>query len=339
MLLCTCTSVCTGVYSCVYVLQCVQVNALMHMYFSVYRYLSHTHIQVKPMTREMFFVAGGIIIVGGISDITGGNAVPVSSTEGLGMEAPPAIPFPLYDFPLVLVGSKLFMCGGRPYNAKTYYTLDTDETTPQWQQTHSLPVTVRGHMGVARAHTNIWFVTSPYLLDYNTTTGITQRHAMPFYARYHCVVGNDSYTYVVGVGRSWDEIWFNSNVGDPSSWTFVTRLPIRTAHMSCVWFQETIHIQGGFSGTSFLPLKDAFALDVNSHSLRRVANMTTARVAARAAVLDNKPAVIGGGTQNATGPYSLPSIETYDATNNAWTPYEPSLDIGRHSFGLVQFKN
>ena len=87
-------------------------------------------------------------------------------------------------------------------------------------------------------------------------------------------------------------------------------------------------MQGG-RGKSFNPLDDAFALDVNTHSLRRLPDITAAREVARAAVVDCKPAVIGGVT---TEEIYLTSIETF---NGSWTLHEMALENVRGGFGLV----
>ena len=268
----------------------------------------------------MFFSAGGIIIAGGYS----------GSAEGLGMEAPPALPSVKTNFPLVLVGSTLHLCGGYPSTADCY-TLNTEETNPTWKKNTGLPRAMNGHSGVAMG-THIWYVHHSTLYDYNTITGTTEKHAISFTNAYrHCAVANETHSYVAGVGTNSDEIWVNGNARDPTQWTLVTKLPIAMHGLSCVWFQGTIYMQGG-NDKSGNPLKDAFALDINSHSLLGLAGMTTARWEARAAILNCKPAVIGGLTR---GHRVLTSIETFDGS--AWTLHEMSLKTPRRSFGLVQF--
>ena len=279
------------------------------------------------MTRAMFFAAGGIIVAGGRSD-----SGYLSSTEGLGMKNLPDIPTSQSHFPLVLVGSIIYMCGGFPMTADCF-TLNTKEPNPTWTQTTGLPQAIEAHSGVV-IEEHIWYVQWTKLYDYNTVTGSTEQHTMPFtQAKRHCAVANGTHSYVVGVGGKRDEIWVNTVARNPLRWTMVARLPMTVRYLSCVWFQETIHIQGGF-GNSRTPLKVAFALDVNSHFLTRIADLTIARRDARAGIVDCKPAVIGGVT---SGTRHLTSIETYDGST--WTLHEMSLQTARELFGLVQFKN
>ena len=270
----------------------------------------------------MFFVAGGIIIVGGYGD----NDI-MSSTEGLGMQAPPSLPEARANFPLVLVGRTLYMCGGCCLWNADCYTLDTKEANPTWKQATALPRArdIYSHSGVAMG-AHIWYVHDSTLYDYDTINGTTEQHDMPFNEAWnHCAVANETHSYVAGVGYNNDEIWVNAFAGDPSQWTKVTKLPNSMFHASCVWFQGKIHMQGR-NGRSY-------ALDVKSHNLQRLADMKIARWNAGAAVLDCKPAVIGGWER---GGKQLSSIETY---NGSWTLHEMSLETARSAFGLVQFNN
>lgn len=278
-----------------------------------------------PLT--IFFAAGGIILAGGWN---GTHAL--SSTEGLGMEALPAIPVALKNFPLVLVKRTLYLCGGFPTTSRCYI-LDIEEASPTWRETTGLPKAMYRQTGVVMG-THIWYVYGSTLFEYNTVTGTTELHTMPFtQAWVHCAVANATHSYVAGVGSNRDEIWLNEIAGDPSQWTMVIKLPSSTRHLSCVWFQGTIHIQGGWDSLGY-PRKDAFVLDVHSNSLRRVANMTTARRGGKAAIVDCKPAMIGGKT---TGGRYLTSIETFNGTD--WTLHEMSLETARVDYGLVQFYN
>ena len=280
------------------------------------------------MTHVLFFVAGGVIIAGGITD-----SGRLSSAEGLGMQGPPAVPAARSSFSLTLMGFTVYLCGGYSPPSADCYSLDTEEPSPTWRQRTGLPQEIWGHTSIRRG-THIWYVHVSTLYDYNTITGTTEQYTMPFTgADGHCAVANATHSYVAGVGSKFNEIWFSSTAGDPSQWTLVTKLPITMHYLSCVWFQDTIYFQGG-SDRDWHSLKDAFSLDVNSHSLRRLANMTTARRGARAAILDCKPAVIGGRTSR--GEY-LTSVETYNGT--VWTIHEMSLETPRAWFGLVQFYN
>lgn len=275
----------------------------------------------------MLFVAGGIIIAGGRKN----SYSTLQTTESLGMQDLPALPDSRESFPMTLVGSTIYMCGGYPKTADCY-TLNSEEANPTWTKVTGLPKAIEDHSGVA-IKTHIWYVHSATLYAYNTITGIIEQHAMPFTnALGHCAVANSTHSYVVGVGGNRDEIWQNYKAEDPSQWTMVTKLPITMRQLSCVWFQGTIHIQGGLNWSG-KTLKDAFALDVNSHSLLRIADMTTARYGARAAVQDCKPAVIGGWSRGV----ALTFIETYN--ENAWETYEMALKTGRKNFGLVQYYN
>ena len=252
------------------------------------------------------------------------------SSEGLGVKSLPYAPVARDSFPLVLVGSTMYMCGGNPWTADCYL-LDTQEEDPAWNKTTGLLLPLAGHSGVAIG-SNIWFVHSSSLFDYDTITGNTEEYAMPFNnADYHCSVANATHSYIVGVGVNRDEIWVNTNGEDPKEWTKVARLPIYAFGPSCVWFEGTIHIQGG-SDKSWNSLNDAFALKVNSHSLQRLPYMKNPRAFAKAMILDCKPAVIGGRKKHSK---YLASIETYDG--NTWTEHELSLETGRQQFGLIQF--
>ena len=278
------------------------------------------------MTCVFVFPVGAVYVVGGFS--AGGR---VNSSEGLLASNPPDIPAATRSFPLVAVGCLLFICGGITNAGHTdvCYTLSIDDPEATWITAVSLSRAIHSHSGVVIG-LNIWYVSASTLYDYNTVTGTTVEHAMPFTSAYdHCAVANNGHCYIAGVGSNKDEVWVNTFAGNASQWALVVTLPIRMWGPSCVVIENELFIQGGFRTTD---LADSFAVDIKTNKYRQLANMTSPRTNARAIVLEGKPAVVGG----KRGETYLSSIEVYDNTSNEWTLHELELQTARSYFGLVQ---
>ena len=147
----------------------------------------------------------------------------------------------------------------------------------------------------------------------------------------HCFVANATHSHAVGAGLMANEVWVNTRASDPAQWIKVAVVPL--SFPTCVLYGENIHIQGGFGGVG-KESKSAFALNINTYSLQKLANMTISRAWAEATILDDKVAVVGGLTTNSFNKKEcLKSIETYDGTE--WTLYELSLKTLRSHFGLA----
>ena len=270
------------------------------------------------------------MVVGGWG-LTEGLSVRLRSSEGLGVWSPPEAPTVITDAPLVLVGTRVFMCGGGTGSTVAdCYMLDTREA-PTWKSVTQLQTAMSEHSGVAIGD-HIWFVYMSAVYDYHTTSGISREYSVPFsYAWGHCAVSNGTHSYVIGVGSDHTEIWVNTIPSIPSKWKMVSRLPMTKRYMSCLWFEDEIYIPGGRDSSGHL--NNAFAMDVKTHSIRPLGFLNQARAGARCMVIDCKPAIVGGWVKGK----ALSSIELYDEATDSWEVYKLSLQTARSSFGLVQF--
>ena len=263
-----------------------------------------------------------------------GSRTNPKSSEGLGTWSPPETPTAVYVLPLVSVSSIFYMCGGAIDGISTAecYTLNAEEKNPKWRPATPLREPMWGHSAVAIG-SRIWFASSLGLYDYETTTGETRVHRLQFSPNYHdCAVSNNTHSYMIGgVFDKNATIRVNTFASHPSEWTAVANLPLKTYGSSCVWFGNEIYIVGGRSGTTYL--RDAFAMDTNTHRIRRLANLNIPREEARMMVLDCKPAVVGGTT---TSHRVLSSIEVYDNSKNVWELHNLNLETPRTAFGLSQ---
>ena len=280
-------------------------------------------------------ISGGAMVVGGLGEYDWLN-----SSEGLGIWSPPDAPAVRFNFPLVVVDSRVFMCGGRSLKYEDIadcHVLDIHDSPPSWKVAQPLPEAVDGHTGVAIG-SHIWFVQWSYLYDYYTTTGATRRFRLPFSINYgHCSVGNNTHSYLIGMGSDYTEIWVNIIASDSTWWKLVARLPTSMRYLSCLWFEDEIYILGGEGDSEYR--RSTYAMNPQTHSLRALADLNHGRAHARAMVLNCKPALVGGKTRGTRFSVTLDDIEVYDKVSNSWSVYHLSLQTARYQFGLAQLPN
>ena len=249
------------------------------------------------------------------------------------MNDPPDPPADHIYFPPVVVGSVVYLCGGSQF-ADNCYTMDMRaKDFLSWKPIAPVSsFSISGTSGVA-VGTHIWYMEGSKLQDYNTITESKIEYDMPFFNEplKHCFVANATHGHVVGAGRMGNQVWVNIRASDPAQWILVAVMPI--TYPTCVLYGKNIHIQGGFD-SSWKISNGAFALNINTYSLQKLASMTISRVWAEATILDDKVAVVGGVTRDSFNQDEyLKSIETYDGTE--WTLHELSLKTPRSHFGLA----
>ena len=270
------------------------------------------------------------MIVGGAGD----DDMTPSSSEDLGSWNPPDIPGATHSSPLVAVGSVVYMCGGVSTSGITAdcYTLDTKILDSNWTAVAALSGGIYALSGVA-IESSLWYAFRTRLYVYDTITGITTVHDMPFTdAIENCAVAYGNYSLVVGVGVNRDEIWRNDVEADPSTWSKVASLPMYMEGVSCVMFRNELYVQGGMN-RSRMKLAAAFKMNLSTYELETLANLNIPRAHCQAMILNCKPAVVGGWTGQSK---NLASIEVYDAVLNKWIVDKLQLQAVRRSFGLVQ---
>ena len=276
---------------------------------------------------EKIFISGGKgSNVGSLDKIFVGE-------ESLGTWNHPETPPKEHGYPLVLVDSRIYICGGYPFNDKCY-VLDTKEINPTWYEIPGIQafVPMSLHAGLAMG-TNIWFVYIDTLYEYDTITGIIVMHSLPFIFSFsNCAVANTEHSYFLGAGDYRDEIWMNAYPSDPTQWIKVGMLESRRGGLSCVLIGDEIYIQGGQS-PGHISSKETYAFNIKSASLRRLSDMVVARAFAKAMILDCGPAVVGG----LSGKTPISSIEVYNLATDEWTVSGLELQYPRYHFGLIQF--
>lgn len=267
----------------------------------------------------------------------------LDSSEGMCFWNPPDIPVALQDFTLVAVAAKVYLCGGLLPNytaSVACFTLDTQNDNSSWKHGPPFLNTERVLSGEAIG-SHIWFISFHSILhDYDIMTQTITNYSLPFLtAPGHCSAANSTHSYLVGVGFKYTEVWVNTEDSSPTSWTMVAMLPISMTYSSCLLFENSLYILGGHD--FFVPNKAAFVIDITTYTMRRIADMNTARIGSETMVLDNKPAVVGGMTSYLVNvsdveTTAFSSIEIYDEDLNSWEEIDLVMEIERAYFGLVQ---
>ena len=253
---------------------------------------------------------------------------------------PPPIPVPAADFPLVTVGSIVYLCGGRLSTGggdggltKDCYTLDTSALNPEWKFLIHLPVKMTHHTAVAIG-SKIWFVYESKLHELDTTKNRFKTFILPFSVMsHHCAVSNKTHSYIVG-GSAYDEIWVNVDASSPARWKKVARLDKTRMCLDCLWFKNEIFIAGGCHKL-YEDIDTSTIMNVETHQIRNSGKLVRSRCWARMFVADGKPAIVGGMYQDGSKNVLINSVETYSASKGTWEIHG-YLHKARSVFGLAQ---
>lgn len=257
----------------------------------------------------------------------------LSDGDAIDTWALPFLPDAVWGNTLAAVGSKVYSCGGHNYTEGSIskcYAIDRSSGDLVWEATNSLPEPMFGHSSVT-IKDHIWTVYNRKLHDLDTNSNQFHTFHLPMMATEgHCAVSNGSHVFIIGAGPNKNEIWVNKEIINPAKWHKVGNLPSGRQYHGCVWFEESIFITGGS-----LAQKDALEFDSVNHTLRPAGSLVQGRGYHGMAVLESRPAVVGG--YDGTG--SISSIETYDTRTKRWMTSLQSLIEVRSNFGLVQLHN
>jgi hypothetical protein len=97
-------------------------------------------------------------------------------------------------------------------------------------------------------------------------------------------------------------------------------------------FAGEVIVTGGWSEASYALLSSVEAISVVDGTVRSLAPLGGVRQDHQMAIIDGRPAVLGG--YNGT---AMASIEAFDGRKNAWETLGYSLGEPRYGFGLTQY--
>ena len=254
----------------------------------------------------------------------------------------PDLPVARPDFPLVAIGSQVYLCAVfEGYDLTgSCHVLDTEKDDLKWEYFTTIPST-RFHLAeVIQDH--IWFFSGDTLYDLDTNKKKFKNYTLPFSAdTQSSSAGNGTHVFVFGAKPDDKYIWINRDASNPSKWKKAKHFKRGFRDSSTLWFGDKIYIAGG-STSPQRTTSAVYQFDVFNNSIEVTTRMNEERAKSRMMVLDNKPAVVGGfhtvldSVNTETYRVTSRTIEYYDERTDSWVYSEQLLKNPRCTFALVQ---
>lgn len=286
---------------------------------------------------------GGVIITGGYDT---SEKLKLGETETLEMFTLPHLPLLRADFPLVSIGSVIYLCGGQEnYGTAdgsreksritgSCYILDTASEEPSWAYFTRLPEIT--HHLAAVIQSKIWLLAEYSLYSLNPNTRKYKTYDLPFQVTSAaCAANNATHIFIFGVGYEYKDIWINRDASEPTAWKKIETSIVSNRESSCLWFGDTIYVAGGTNSTNALATVMQF--NVDNYSMTLIGSLNEERAKSRMMILDNSPAIVGGYYKICEGNWpSINTIEIYNENVNLWETSFLRLLQPRARFGLAQ---
>lgn len=182
------------------------------------------------------------------------------------------------------------------------------------------------HTAVTMGDSEIWFIAEDKVDIYDGTQHIRSNN-LPFKSlSRHCAVSNGDFTYVIGVGQNYNEIWVNEEPRDETTWKKAGILNHGRKFHGCLWYASNIMITGGICAGHSVEI-----FNTESDKIWEVKWMSTRRSYHHMMLYNGKPTVVGG----YDGKSSLDSLESYDLKTGEWSVEEHVLSKPRLGFSLA----
>jgi len=221
----------------------------------------------------------------------------------------------------------IYMC---QYDTIDCYKTDTTTSPLKWNKISGPSSSIFSFYSTVVANKILFFSDKKiHILDPKTDTFsyVSVVFSNMEYATY---ASKDTVTYGFGFQDCYCEIWKNTNPSQMSTWQKVGDYRTVLDNSVALWYGDDIYVTGGYFRS--MRRDHAFILNTKTDVVTDIRSLPQGRSNHRMAVIDNKPAILGGRLNSGI----TDTIYTYDKQSNSWTEHSAKLLDRTHSYALVQ---